>query len=60
MKKEIPDSIETIDNGDLVNHDSGECTSNKVFRFASHEMAERAKKNAFREWAAALDYLRDK
>ena len=59
MRRELLDSVGTTNNGfSDSGTDIGE--SNKVFRFATHEKVELAKKNAFKEWASALEYLRDK
>ena len=56
MKKERLESIDKANSGTGV--DTTE--TNKVFRFIPHEEVEAAKKNAYKEWAWAFDYLRDK
>ncbi len=56
MKKERLESIDKANSG--IGVDTTE--TNKVFRFIPHEEVEEAKKNAYKEWAWAFDYLRDK
>lgn len=60
MKKERMDSVEDMNNIGRTKADTGIGSSNEVFHFAPREKVEEAMKIAFKEWAWALEYLRDK